>query len=104
MRISRWSSQDLSGPQQYVLEDLGALRLHDNKTRKTIIILESNIKMLTSLHAFYERLIMKDDFPLRESCHENILEFTTQLSNMISPLRTKFSHTNALTQIITDRK
>ena len=68
------------------------------------MILEANVEVIMSLRNFYERLVKNRDFPLKNDCAEDILEFTIQLDEMIYDSKMHIRRANLLTRITADRK
>ena len=66
--------------------------------------MESNVSVLTSLSQFYERLGRNKDFPLNQSCEENIISFSVQINDLIYDSQNQIARANVLGRITADRK
>lgn len=68
------------------------------------MILEANAHVLTSLRIFYERLLRNQDFPLRNTCREDVLDFAARIDDMNYDLKMQIARAKLLVQITSDRK
>jgi len=88
----------------YTPDDLQSLQGYEDKINETIMILEANIDVLTSLRKYYEALLGNKDFPLKKHCREDILKFSAQINDMIYDLNMQISRAKLLVRIAADRK
>ncbi len=89
---------------EYRPDDLQAVQNYEDKTNEVVMVLEANMDVLISLRKFYENLLKNKYFNLKEDCEEDILQFTTQVNNMIYDSRMQIARAKLLVQIIDDRK
>ena len=68
------------------------------------MVLESNTEILASLSDFYKRILENRDFPLKQTCSDDINNFTAQVNDLISDARMQISRVKLLSRIIADRK
>lgn len=88
----------------YVPEDLQTIQYYEDKTNEASMILDANVKVMTSLREYYEKLLENDAFPFRDSCREDILTFAAQTNDMIYDSNMQISRAKLLVQISADRK
>ena len=60
------------------------------------MVLEANMDVLISLRKFYENLLKNKNFDLKEACEEDILQFATQVNNMINDSRMQIERAKLL--------
>ncbi|OCK89415.1 uncharacterized protein K441DRAFT_644795 [Cenococcum geophilum 1.58] len=89
---------------EYRPDDLQAVQDYEDKTNEVVMVLEANMDVLISLRKFYENLLKNKNFDLKEACEEDILQFATQVNNMIYDSRMQIARAKLLVQIIDDRK
>jgi hypothetical protein len=88
----------------YTPEDLQLVQRYEDKANAAIMILEANNDVLTSLKEYYERLIKNDDFPLRDSCKNNIVAFSTQINDMVYDSKMQIKRARLLVKLAGDTK
>ena len=69
-----------------------------------MMIVESNIEVITRLGAYYNGLVKDPLFPINQSCAADVHAFTTQLDDMICDLKIQVSRARLLVRTTTDRK
>ena len=89
---------------EYRPDDLQVVQNCEGKTDEVVMVLEANTDVLISLRKFYENLLNNKSFDLKEACEEDIIQFATQVNNMIYDSRTQIARAKLLVQIIDDRK
>lgn len=88
----------------YTPEDLQILQNYEEKTNEAIMILEANADVLSSLGAFYRRLVERKDFPLRGDCAEGVFKFAASVDDMVYDSKMQISRAKLLVRITADRK
>jgi len=68
------------------------------------VVSKANADVLTSLRKYYENLLENKAFNLKDACGEDIIQFATQVNNMIYDSRMQIARAKLLVQIIDDRK
>ncbi|KAL5371663.1 hypothetical protein DPSP01_014099 [Paraphaeosphaeria sporulosa] len=63
-----------------VLQDV---QQFEEKASSAVMVLESNMEVMTEMRKFYEKLITNDEFPMKDPCAEEVLAFVQQLNNMV---------------------
>lgn len=71
---------------------------------EAIMVLEANANVLTSLRKFYEGLVKTNDFPLKQTCLDDVVDFASQVNDMIYDANMQILRTKLLLRITTDRK
>ena len=89
---------------EYRPGDLQAVQNYEDKTNEAVMVLEANMDVLIPLRKFYENLLKNKIFDLKEACEEDIMQFATQVNNMIYDSRMQIARAKLLVQIINDRK
>jgi len=92
---------------EYRSKDLQSVQDYEDRTNEAIMILEANADVLTALRKFYyESLMRHKDFPasLKTACEDDVLQFATQLDDMIYDAKMQISRAKLLVRIISDRK
>ncbi|KAL8811715.1 MAG: hypothetical protein Q9200_001578 [Gallowayella weberi] len=88
----------------YSLTDLQNLQHYQDKINETIMVLEGNNEVLSSLGGFYRALLGNSAFLVRDACHEDISSFAKQVDEMIHDSSTQISRAKLLVRITSDRK
>ncbi|KAH7163467.1 hypothetical protein B0J13DRAFT_601978 [Dactylonectria estremocensis] len=86
----------------YTAGDIQRLLKLEEKVCEITIVLESNIEVMTSLKRFYERLVAKKDFDLKDCTYE-VEDFTNQLSHMMDDFRLQIGRASALARMLSNR-
>jgi hypothetical protein len=70
------------------------------------MVLEANVKILTTLHKFYSNLMVHKDFPgvLKTSCEDQMSAFFSQLDEITAEFDMQLARAKLLVNIISDRK
>jgi hypothetical protein len=68
------------------------------------MVLEANTDVLASLRDFYQRLIVNRLFDLRVSCETHLVDFVSQIDDMIYDSRMQIARAKVLVKITADRK
>jgi hypothetical protein len=91
---------------EYQSKDLQSVQDYEDKTNEATMILEANVDVLTALRKFYESLMRHKDFPvtLKTACEDDVLQFATQLDDMVYDAKMQISRAKLLVRIIGDRK
>ncbi|KAK0113403.1 hypothetical protein ONS96_014269 [Cadophora gregata f. sp. sojae] len=84
--------------------DLQAVQNCEDKTNEAIMVLQANSDVLNSLRRFYERLRDNKHFPLAAACHEDVVEFSMQIEDMVYDSNMQVARAKVLVQITEDRK
>ncbi|KAI9776788.1 MAG: hypothetical protein M1816_005082 [Peltula sp. TS41687] len=88
----------------YTPGDLQILQNYEDSMNEAIMVLEANVDILTSLRNFYEGLVRTNDFPFRDTCHGDVVDFAVQLNDMVYDARMQILRTKLLLRITDDRK
>jgi hypothetical protein len=86
--------------------DIQDLQHWQDQTNATVMVLESNAKIVKTLRSFYESLVARDDFPntLKKACEDDMYAFFSQLDEIISDFDMQITRAKLLANIISDRK
>ena len=70
------------------------------------MVLEANLKILTTLSKFYSNLMAHRDFPdtLKTSCEDQLSDFLSQLDEITAEFDMQIARAKLLVNIISDRK
>lgn len=68
------------------------------------MVLEANTDVLTSLRDFYKRLSDNKLFDLKVPCELNLVDFVSQIDDMIYDSKMQIARAKVLVKITTDRK
>ncbi|KAL9633796.1 MAG: hypothetical protein Q9204_003253 [Flavoplaca sp. TL-2023a] len=88
----------------YVPSDLQTLQDYQDKINETIMVLEANNDVLTSLRNFYKALLDNNAFAPKDACGADITAFTRQVDEMVHDSSMQISRAKLLTRITSDRK
>jgi hypothetical protein len=89
---------------EYTPKDLQIAQFLEDKVNETMMVIESNLEVLTKLSKYYEGLVNNDEFPLRQTCANDIRAFATQVSDMIYDLKVQVRRAKLLVRTTSDRK
>lgn len=86
--------------------DIQDLQHWQDQTNATVMVLESNAKIVRTLHSFYEDLVVREDFPdtLRKACEDHMYAFFSQLDEIMGDFDMQITRAKLLAKIISDRK
>lgn len=68
------------------------------------MVLEANTDVLASLRDFYKQLSENKQFDLRASCESHLLEFVSEINDMIYDSKMQIARGKVLVKITADRK
>ncbi|KAI1346722.1 hypothetical protein F5Y01DRAFT_308100 [Xylaria sp. FL0043] len=79
---------------------------YEDKVNETVMVMESNIKILKSILSSYKTLVEDPDFPSAAaiSCQKAIKKFSARMDEFIYDLQTQVDRGNILSKIARDRK
>jgi hypothetical protein len=82
------------------------LQYWQDKTNEAVMVLESNIEVISSLRKFYANLMDQKDFPdlLKTTCRDDLATFASHLDEVTSDFKMQSSRAKLLANIISDRK
>ena len=89
---------------EYTPKDLQKAQFLEDKVNEAMMIVESNIEVITRLGTYYSGLVKNPLFPIDQSCAADVHAFTTQLDDMICDLKIQVSRAKLLVRTTTDRK
>ncbi|KAJ9602689.1 hypothetical protein H2200_012883 [Cladophialophora chaetospira] len=89
---------------KYTPDNIQNVQYYEDRTNETIMILESNIDVLTALSKYYEDLLTDNDFPLRQSCRDITIDFARQIQDAIHDTKMQASRAKLVVRIASDRK
>ena len=90
--------------QQYRPRHIQEMQRWADKANEIIMVLESNVDVMTSLRLYYEALKENPDFPLKSECGDDIRSFAAQVNDIISDFKMQISRAKLLVRIVNDRK
>ncbi|KAI8624161.1 hypothetical protein F5Y19DRAFT_337129 [Xylariaceae sp. FL1651] len=79
---------------------------YEDKINEAVMVMESNIKIMTSLLSSYKTLVEDPEFPSSDAdaCRKALKRFTTQMDEFIYDLQTQVERGKILSRITSDRK
>jgi hypothetical protein len=93
-------------PKIYQSSDIQHLQLWQDKANEAVMVLGSNIEILTSIWEYYIGLFKQSKFPssLKNGCQSDVESFITHLNDVISDFKSHASRAKLLSAIIRDRQ
>jgi hypothetical protein len=93
-------------PKIYQSSDIQNLQLWQDKASEAVMVLGSNIEILTSIRQYYSDLFSQSELPssLKEDCQSDVESFKTHLNDVISDFKSHTSRAKLLSAIIRDRQ
>jgi hypothetical protein len=88
----------------YEPDDLTRLQAKIDKINQVIMVMEANVKILSTLEKYYGKLLEHKDFPLKSACKESISVFSARLAELSYDITMQISRAKALAQLTADRK
>lgn len=64
---------------------------YKTKISEAIMVLTSNVEVMTALQKYYDNLLLLEEFPLKDECRENIKSFSGQMDSIIDDLERQAS-------------
>ncbi|KIW73674.1 hypothetical protein PV04_01772 [Phialophora macrospora] len=89
---------------KYTPDNIQSVQYYEDRTNEATMILESNRDVLAALSKYYEDLLADTDFPLRQSCRDNIVDFARQLQDAVHDTHMQASRARLVVRIAADRK
>ncbi|CAJ2508545.1 Uu.00g135710.m01.CDS01 [Anthostomella pinea] len=79
---------------------------YEDKVNEAVMVMESNINILTSLRSSYKTLVEDPEFPAADqgACQKAFKRFTTRMDEFIFDLRTQTDRGKVLSKLAADRK
>jgi Mg2+ and Co2+ transporter CorA len=79
---------------------------YEDKVNEAVMVMESNIKIMTSLLSSYKTLVEDPDFPTAEvgACRKALKRFSARMDEFIYDLQTQVDRGRVLSKIASDRK
>lgn len=102
--IAVYGTRDAKGQFVYTPKHIQLVQHREDEVNQAIMVLEANTDVLTSLRDFYKRLIDNKDFDLKQDCEEDIIEFATQIDNMIYDSKMQIARAKVQAKNTADRK
>ncbi|KAH7388887.1 hypothetical protein BKA64DRAFT_725566 [Cadophora sp. MPI-SDFR-AT-0126] len=72
---------------EYTPKDLQKTQSLEDKINEAMLVMESNMEVLTQLRSYYEGLSNNDEFTVRQNCANDIRGFSAQVNDMIYDLK-----------------
>ncbi|RMZ80814.1 hypothetical protein DV737_g2807, partial [Chaetothyriales sp. CBS 132003] len=89
---------------KYTPENIQNVQYYEDRTNEATMTLEFNAEVLTALYRYYEDLLTDNNFPLRDSCHDSVSDFTRQLQDAVHDTKMQASRAKLVVRIAADRK
>jgi hypothetical protein len=89
---------------EYQPEHVQTVQDYEDKTNECIMVIEANIDVLKAIVKFYESLPGRTDFPIANSCRDDVVAFSSQANDMIYDLNMQVARARLLVRITADRK
>ena len=89
---------------KYTPDNIQNVQYYEDRTNEATMILESNIDVLTALHKYYEDLLLDNDFPVRQTSRDIIIDFARQIQDAIHDTKMQVSRAKLVVRIASDRK
>jgi len=98
--------QDPDNNESFSFSHLQDVQFYEEKVNEALLILESNINILTSITVFYEDLFVNADFPgqIIRDCSGHLTRFRKTTMGIVDDLNIQRSRARMLLSTITDRK
>jgi hypothetical protein len=92
--------------EEFTFKDLQRVHFLEENANEVVLVLESNIKIITEITAYYQNLLLEEDFPdnLRQDCRADIKQFTKNATSTVNDLEMQASATKTLLRILSDRR
>jgi hypothetical protein len=96
----------LPNPTNFSFADLQQVQLVEDKANEVLLILESNVNVLTELKEHYRSVTISEHCPeeLIRDCSRDIQRFEKRIVGIINDLRIQQSRTTTLLRLLADRK
>lgn len=89
---------------EYQPEHVQTVQDYEDKINECIMVTEANIDVLKAIIKFYESLPGRTDFPIGNSCRDDVIAFSGQANDMIYDLKMQVARARLLVRITADRK
>jgi len=99
-------SSTMPSPAKFSFADLQRLQLFEDRANEVLLILGSNINVLSALNEHYQSVTKSQHFPeeLIRKCENEVERFAKRTLSVIDDLRMHQSRTTTLLRLLADRK
>ena len=100
------STTDHSSDEIFSVRTLQQVQFIEDKTNEVLLILEANIKIVTSIKQHYETVLASEDCPneLRTDCKTEVAHFRKRIDNIMGDLEIQHSSAVTLLRLLENRK
>jgi len=104
--VSQRGPVNTDGKGDLTLDDVQECQNWEEKAGEALLVLDSNIDILTNISDYYRDLFSHKYFPqdLKDSCADNMTKFHKNISSVISDLRMQKARASTLQSVLRDRK
>jgi hypothetical protein len=98
--------QDLNNNESFSFSDLQQVQHYQEKINEALLVLRSNMKILTNIKQYYRSLLISGDFPkeIKDGSAKQINHFQSSIDNTINDLEMQQSRAEMLLSTVTNRK
>lgn len=87
----------------YTAGDVQRLLIWQERVSEVILVLESNVDIMSSLRRFYTKLCENKNFDARISCVDDVDVFTNKVDYMVDDFKLQIGRAKALVKLLGDR-
>lgn len=90
----------------FTITDVQQIQNLEEKAGEALLVIDSNIKILSSISDYYKEVFETEDFPdsLKLSCKTQMARFHKNIENIINDLKMQHSRASTLQLVLRDRK
>jgi hypothetical protein len=92
--------------QDFTFHDLQQVQSIEEKTNEVLLVLDSNVHVMTDLKAYYDSVVVSDEWPekLVKGCSRDFTRFSKRIASIITELRMHRSRAEILLRLLSERK
>jgi len=100
------SEESLNPDEDFSFNLLQRVQELEEKANETLLVLESNINILSEVRQYYHEIVASKEFPadIRSLCVRDLAKFERNVTSIINDLQMQLSRTKMLLRLLTDRK
>lgn len=92
--------------QDFTFHDLQQVQSIEEKTNEVLLVLDSNVHVMTELKDYYDSVVASKEWPekLAEGCSRDFTRFSKRITRIVTEMRMHRSRTETLLRLLSERK
>lgn len=90
--------------EDFSFHDLQQVQFIEEKMNECLLVIDSNVHVLTELRGYYNSLTELAEWPLAEACSADVVRFSKRIASTITELRMHHSRAETMLRLLGERK